>query len=80
ICVAADRSVLLVGIVDQLSDSPFGVVHRYLIATFCIVVLWAIGRYDTASWDFSAMRRLLPFFVDLILLFRAQHTGTKGEV
>ncbi|KAG5599267.1 hypothetical protein H5410_030637 [Solanum commersonii] len=26
------------------------------------------------------MRRLLPFSADLILSFKAQHTGTKGEV
>ncbi|WMV55263.1 hypothetical protein MTR67_048648 [Solanum verrucosum] len=26
------------------------------------------------------MRRLIPFSVDLILSFRDQHTGTKGEV
>ncbi|KAK6782280.1 hypothetical protein RDI58_020076 [Solanum bulbocastanum] len=26
------------------------------------------------------MQRLLPFSADLILSFRAQHTGTKGEV
>ncbi|WMV37257.1 hypothetical protein MTR67_030642, partial [Solanum verrucosum] len=65
---------------DQLSDSPFGVVHRHLAPTFNIVVLWVIGRYGNASRNFSTMRRLLPLSVDLIISFRAQHIGTKGKV
>uniref|UniRef100_M1D8H4 Uncharacterized protein n=1 Tax=Solanum tuberosum TaxID=4113 RepID=M1D8H4_SOLTU len=70
----------LVGIADQLGDSPFGVVHRRLAPSFNIIVLWVIGRHGTASQNFSAMRRLLPFSANLILSFRAQHTATKGKV
>uniref|UniRef100_M1DHJ6 Uncharacterized protein n=1 Tax=Solanum tuberosum TaxID=4113 RepID=M1DHJ6_SOLTU len=70
----------LVGIADQLGNSPFGVVHRRLAPSFSIVVLWVIGRHGNASRNFSAIRRLFPFSADLILSFRVQHTGTKGEV
>ncbi|WMV58162.1 hypothetical protein MTR67_051547, partial [Solanum verrucosum] len=80
ICAAADHSASLVGIDDQLGDSPFGVVHLRLAPAFNIVVLWVIGRHGTASRNFSAMHRLLPICPNLILSFRAQHTGTKGEV
>ncbi|WMV32753.1 hypothetical protein MTR67_026138, partial [Solanum verrucosum] len=45
-----------------------------------IVVLWVIRRHSTASRNYSAIRRLLPFSANLILSFRNQHTGTKGEV
>uniref|UniRef100_M1DGT3 Uncharacterized protein n=1 Tax=Solanum tuberosum TaxID=4113 RepID=M1DGT3_SOLTU len=76
----ADHSVSLVRIADQLGDSPFGVVHRRLAPAFSIVVLWVIRRYGIASRNFSEMRRLLPFSADLILSFKAQHTGTKGKV
>uniref|UniRef100_M1DEH4 Uncharacterized protein n=1 Tax=Solanum tuberosum TaxID=4113 RepID=M1DEH4_SOLTU len=75
-----DHSVTLVGIPDQLGDSPLDIVHRRLAPSFSIVVLWVIGRHSTASRNISAMRRLLPFSADLILSFRVQHTGTKGEV
>ncbi|WMV19438.1 hypothetical protein MTR67_012823 [Solanum verrucosum] len=80
ICAAADYSESLVGITDQLGDSPFGVFHRRVTPTFNIVVLWVIGQNGTASRNFSAMRRLLPISAHLILSFRAQHTGTKDEV
>ncbi|WMV50021.1 hypothetical protein MTR67_043406, partial [Solanum verrucosum] len=80
ICAATDHSASLVGIVDQLGDSPFGVVHRRLAPSFSIVVQWVIGRHGTASRNFLAMRRLLFFSADLILSFRAQHTLTKGKV
>uniref|UniRef100_M1DIC4 Uncharacterized protein n=1 Tax=Solanum tuberosum TaxID=4113 RepID=M1DIC4_SOLTU len=76
----ADHSASLVGIADQLGDSPFGVVHRRLAPAFNIVMLWVIGRHGTASRNFSVMRRLLPFSANLILSFKAQHTRTKGEV
>uniref|UniRef100_M1DXJ7 Uncharacterized protein n=1 Tax=Solanum tuberosum TaxID=4113 RepID=M1DXJ7_SOLTU len=76
----ADQSVSLVGIADQLGDSPFGVVHHRLAPAFSIVVLWVIGQHGTASRKCSAMRRLLPLSADLILSFRDQHTGTKGEL
>ncbi|WMV49588.1 hypothetical protein MTR67_042973 [Solanum verrucosum] len=75
-----DHSASLVVIADQLGDSPFGVVHRSLAPAFSIVVLCIIGRHGVASSNCSAMRRLLHFFTNLILFFRAQHTGIKGEV
>uniref|UniRef100_M1DAL9 Uncharacterized protein n=1 Tax=Solanum tuberosum TaxID=4113 RepID=M1DAL9_SOLTU len=71
ICAAADYSASLVGIADQLSDSPFGVVHHRLAPAFSIVVLWVIGRHGTTLQNCSAMRRWLPFYADLILSFRA---------
>uniref|UniRef100_M1DK65 Uncharacterized protein n=1 Tax=Solanum tuberosum TaxID=4113 RepID=M1DK65_SOLTU len=80
ICVEADHLVSLVGITNQLGNSPFGVIHRRLAPAFSIVVLWVIGRHGTTLRNFSAMRRLLPFSTNLILSFRVQHTGTKGEV
>ncbi|WMV24540.1 hypothetical protein MTR67_017925 [Solanum verrucosum] len=76
----ADHSASLVGIADQLGDSPFGVVHCRLALAFNIVVLWVIGRHGTTVRNFSMMRRLLPISADLILSFRTQHTGTKGKV
>uniref|UniRef100_M1DLX1 Uncharacterized protein n=1 Tax=Solanum tuberosum TaxID=4113 RepID=M1DLX1_SOLTU len=76
----ADHSALLVGIANQLGDSPFGVAHRRLTPAFSIVVLWVIGSHGTASRNFSEMRRLLPISAYLILSFKAQHTGIKGEV
>ncbi|WMV45592.1 hypothetical protein MTR67_038977 [Solanum verrucosum] len=65
--VKADHSASLVGITDQLDDSPFGVVHRCLAPAFSVIVLWVIGRHGTASRNFSAMHRLLPFSANLIL-------------
>ncbi|KAG5599838.1 hypothetical protein H5410_031208 [Solanum commersonii] len=76
----ADHLASLVEITDQLSDSPFGVVHRRLAPCFNIIVLWVIGQHGTASQNFSAIRRLLSLFANLILSFKAQHTGTKDEV
>ncbi|KAG5590598.1 hypothetical protein H5410_041112 [Solanum commersonii] len=70
----------LVRIPDQLGDSSFCVIHCRLAPSFGIVVLWVIGRCSTASQNFSVMRRLLPFSADLILAFKAQHIGSKGEV
>ncbi|KAG5580572.1 hypothetical protein H5410_051199 [Solanum commersonii] len=75
-----DHSASLVGIVDQLGDSPFVVVHHRLAPAFSIVVLWVIRRHGTTLWNCSVMHQLLPFSVDLILSFRAQHTRTKGEL
>ncbi|KAG5610343.1 hypothetical protein H5410_021624 [Solanum commersonii] len=75
----ADRSTSLGEIADQLGDFPFGVGHRRLALVLNIIVLWVIGRHGTASRNFPAMRRLLRFSADLILSFRAQHTGTKGK-
>ncbi|KAG5631518.1 hypothetical protein H5410_003235 [Solanum commersonii] len=77
--LTTDRSASLVGIADQLGDSPFGVVHRRLAPFLNIIVLWVIGRHGTTLRNFSVMRRLRPFSADLILSFKAQHTGTKGE-
>ncbi|WMV24250.1 hypothetical protein MTR67_017635 [Solanum verrucosum] len=43
ICAAADNSASLVRIVDQLDDSPFGVVHRRLAPSFSFVCSWSLG-------------------------------------
>uniref|UniRef100_M1BAN9 Pentatricopeptide repeat-containing protein n=1 Tax=Solanum tuberosum TaxID=4113 RepID=M1BAN9_SOLTU len=75
----SDHSAQLVEIADQLGDPPFGMFHRRLALPFHIVVLWIIGRHSIASRNCSAIRRLLFFTTDLILSFRAQHTGTKCE-
>ncbi|KAG5632841.1 hypothetical protein H5410_004558 [Solanum commersonii] len=75
-----DHLATLVEIADQLGDSPFGVVHRRLALSIGIVMLWVIGQHSTASRNSLAMRRLVSFSADLIFSFRAQHTGTKGEV
>ncbi|WMV32758.1 hypothetical protein MTR67_026143, partial [Solanum verrucosum] len=45
ICVVGDHLGTLVGITDQLGDSPFGVVHRLLEPSFGIIMLWVIGRH-----------------------------------
>uniref|UniRef100_M1DK29 Uncharacterized protein n=1 Tax=Solanum tuberosum TaxID=4113 RepID=M1DK29_SOLTU len=75
-----DHSASLIRIANQLGNSPFGVVHRRLAPSFNIVLLWVIGKHGSDSQNFSVMRRLLPFYADLILSFLAQHSGTKGEV
>uniref|UniRef100_M1DZH4 Uncharacterized protein n=1 Tax=Solanum tuberosum TaxID=4113 RepID=M1DZH4_SOLTU len=49
ICAAVDHSASLVGIANQLGDSPFGVVHRRLAPSFSIVVLWFIGVQHTGT-------------------------------
>ncbi|KAG5610550.1 hypothetical protein H5410_021831 [Solanum commersonii] len=77
ICAATNYLVSLVEISDQLGDPPFGRFHRRLALSSSIVVFWIIGRYSIASWNCSAACRLLLFIADLILSFRAQHTGTK---
>ncbi|KAG5571847.1 hypothetical protein H5410_061613 [Solanum commersonii] len=51
ICAAADRLASIVGIVDQLGDSPFGVVHCCLVPTFVIIMLWPIGRYGLSTLE-----------------------------
>ncbi|WMV30373.1 hypothetical protein MTR67_023758, partial [Solanum verrucosum] len=80
ICAAVDYSASLVEIADQLCDSHFGVIHHCLTPSLSIFVLWVIGRHGTASRNFLAMYRLLPFSSNLILYFRAQITEIKGEV
>ncbi|WMV45766.1 hypothetical protein MTR67_039151, partial [Solanum verrucosum] len=79
ICAAVDHSTQLVGIAGQLDDSPFGIVHHHVALTLNIVVFWIVRRHGTALRSCLVTRRLLLFTVDLILSFRAQHTGTKGE-
>uniref|UniRef100_M1DJS5 Uncharacterized protein n=1 Tax=Solanum tuberosum TaxID=4113 RepID=M1DJS5_SOLTU len=44
--VLADLSVRLVGIADQLSDSPFGVVRRRLALAFNIVLFCSVSLGD----------------------------------
>ncbi|WMV32721.1 hypothetical protein MTR67_026106, partial [Solanum verrucosum] len=80
ICAAADHSAPLVDIADQLGDPPFGRFHHPLALSFSIIVFWIIGRHSTTSWNCPVTRRLLLFTANLILSFRAQQTGTKGEV
>ncbi|KAG5585584.1 hypothetical protein H5410_046018 [Solanum commersonii] len=60
--------------------SAFDLLHRLLAVSFSIFAFWIIGRYSTASRNCSAMRRLLLFIADLIFSFRAQLTGTLGEL
>uniref|UniRef100_M1DCU6 Uncharacterized protein n=1 Tax=Solanum tuberosum TaxID=4113 RepID=M1DCU6_SOLTU len=79
-CSSKDHSAQLVGIADALGDPPFGLLHCLSAFAFSIFVFWIIGRYNIASRNYSATRRLLPFIADLIFSFRAQNTGTLGEV
>ncbi|KAG5585776.1 hypothetical protein H5410_046210 [Solanum commersonii] len=69
----------LVGITDQLGNSPFGIVHSRVSLSLSIILFWIIRRHDTTSQSCSVTRRLLLFTTDLILSFKAQRTGTKGE-
>ncbi|KAG5599291.1 hypothetical protein H5410_030661 [Solanum commersonii] len=46
----------LVGIVDQLVDPPFGLVHLRLVLAFSIVVIWIIRRHSTALQNYSTTR------------------------
>uniref|UniRef100_M1A313 Uncharacterized protein n=1 Tax=Solanum tuberosum TaxID=4113 RepID=M1A313_SOLTU len=70
----------LVGIADTLGDPPFGRFHRLLALAFSLFAYWVVGRYGTASRNCSATHRLLHFIANLIFPFRAQHTGTKGDL
>ncbi|WMV46474.1 hypothetical protein MTR67_039859, partial [Solanum verrucosum] len=79
ICVVKDHSAKIVGIANQLGDLPFGLVHRRLALAFNIIMFWIIRRHSTVSQNCSATRRLLLLTANLILSFRAQHTGTKSE-
>ncbi|WMV54701.1 hypothetical protein MTR67_048086, partial [Solanum verrucosum] len=54
-------------------------VSSRLALSFSIVLFWIIGRHSTASQNYSVTHRWFFFTTDLILSFRAQHTGTKGE-
>ncbi|WMV13558.1 hypothetical protein MTR67_006943, partial [Solanum verrucosum] len=78
IYAAKDHLAKLVGIAYQLSDPPFRLVHHALALAFSIVVFW-ISRKHPSSWNCLATCQLLLFTADLILSFRAQHTGTKGK-
>uniref|UniRef100_M1DWK6 Uncharacterized protein n=1 Tax=Solanum tuberosum TaxID=4113 RepID=M1DWK6_SOLTU len=80
ICAAKDHSAQLFGIADAFGDPPFGLLHRLSAFAFNIFAFWIIGQYSTASRICSAMCRLLPFIANLIFSFKAQHTGTLGEV
>ncbi|WMV55072.1 hypothetical protein MTR67_048457, partial [Solanum verrucosum] len=67
----------LVGIADQLGDSPFGIVHCRLSLSLIIVVFWIIKRHGSTSQSCSATYRLLLFTTDLIRSFKAQHSRIK---
>uniref|UniRef100_M1DRN6 Uncharacterized protein n=1 Tax=Solanum tuberosum TaxID=4113 RepID=M1DRN6_SOLTU len=71
---------MLVGIADAFDDPAFGLLRRLSSVAFNIFVFWIIGKCSTASWSHSAERQLLLFTANFLLSFRAQHTGTKGEV
>ncbi|KAG5586331.1 hypothetical protein H5410_046765 [Solanum commersonii] len=70
----------LVGIADALGDPPFGLLHRLSSFPFSIFAFWIIGQYSTASRNSLATCRLLLFIANLIFSFKAQYTGTLGEV
>ncbi|WMV33287.1 hypothetical protein MTR67_026672, partial [Solanum verrucosum] len=44
----------------------------------CFLKFCNFGRSNTASWNHSAIRRLLFSLANLIFSFRAWHTGTLG--
>ncbi|WMV49809.1 hypothetical protein MTR67_043194, partial [Solanum verrucosum] len=79
LCAATDHSATLVRIADQLGDSPFALVLLHLAPSFGIVMLWVIGRYSTASRNFSVMRRLLSCFADLILSYKLSTLEQKAK-
>ncbi|WMV25325.1 hypothetical protein MTR67_018710, partial [Solanum verrucosum] len=54
----------LVGIVDRISDSPFGYFHRRFAFALNIFKFCNFGRYGTASRNRSATRRLLLSIAD----------------
>ncbi|KAG5595111.1 hypothetical protein H5410_036343 [Solanum commersonii] len=76
---ALSHSTQLVRITDTLGDSPFGLLHRLSALAFSIFASWIIGGHSTTSRNCSTTHQLLLFTADLILSFRAQHIGTKGE-
>uniref|UniRef100_M1D842 Uncharacterized protein n=1 Tax=Solanum tuberosum TaxID=4113 RepID=M1D842_SOLTU len=78
-CAPKDLSATLEGIAVAFGDPPFDLVRRLSSVAFNIFVSWIIGRCRTASRSPLVVRRLLLFIADLLLSFRAQHTGTKGE-
>ncbi|KAG5631655.1 hypothetical protein H5410_003372 [Solanum commersonii] len=80
ICAVADHSVQLVEIADKLGDSPFGRFHCLLALAFNFFALRVVGRYSTTSRNYSPTRRVLHFITILIFPFRAQYTGTKGDL
>uniref|UniRef100_M1DD80 Uncharacterized protein n=1 Tax=Solanum tuberosum TaxID=4113 RepID=M1DD80_SOLTU len=54
--------------------------HRCFVLAFNIFMFWTIGRYSTASRNYSAKHRLLISSPFLSFFFRALRTGTKGGV
>ncbi|WMV46377.1 hypothetical protein MTR67_039762 [Solanum verrucosum] len=65
---------------DTLGDPPFGRFHRLLALAFSIFTLRVVGRYSTASRNYSATCQLLHFIANLFFPFKVQHTGTKGDL
>ncbi|KAG5631854.1 hypothetical protein H5410_003571 [Solanum commersonii] len=70
----------LVEIVDALGSPPFGLFHRPSALALRISAFWIIGRYSTTLRNSSTTHRLCLFITDMIFSFRAQNTGTLGEV
>ncbi|KAG5610622.1 hypothetical protein H5410_021903, partial [Solanum commersonii] len=69
----------LVGIADSLGDPPFVLVHPLSALSFSNFKFYNIGRWSTASRNYSATCRLLLSIADLIFSFKAWHTGTLGK-
>uniref|UniRef100_M1DA58 Uncharacterized protein n=1 Tax=Solanum tuberosum TaxID=4113 RepID=M1DA58_SOLTU len=76
--VAKIQSANQVGLADHLGDPPFAHFHHLSTLTFSILKFCNFGRSNTASRNHSAIRRLLLSLTDLVLSFRAWHTGTLG--
>uniref|UniRef100_M1DVA5 'chromo' domain containing protein n=1 Tax=Solanum tuberosum TaxID=4113 RepID=M1DVA5_SOLTU len=57
-----DHSASLIGIADQLGDSPFGIVHRRLAPSFCIVVLaqHTGTKREMVNTRFNGVRHVAP--------------------
>uniref|UniRef100_M1DS16 Uncharacterized protein n=1 Tax=Solanum tuberosum TaxID=4113 RepID=M1DS16_SOLTU len=79
ICVAKDHLAQLVGIADPLGDLPFGLVHCLSALASRKFKFCNIGRWNTASRNRLATRRLLLYLTDSIFSFRVWHTRTLGE-
>ncbi|WMV54257.1 hypothetical protein MTR67_047642, partial [Solanum verrucosum] len=61
-----------------LGDLPFGQFHCLFALAFSIFQVCNFGRSNSASRNHSTIHRLLISLADLVLSFRAWHTGTLG--
>lgn len=77
--VAADHSAILVGLIDQLDDSPFILfitLYSYQ-QNLCVLDDWEI-QYLFA--ELLGDMPTAPYFFNLILLFKSQHIESKGGI